>query len=207
MRTSAAEVREELSTATDETFSTGTLLRSRTLLTSSFEAMLIPPITCARSRRWYSMDGMIPRSALRARTASAQPAGVVYDSSNFPCSSPFSIPQISGTVLRYWTTETLGRGIGQQSRANSFYRKERECQLGLPIGGVRSLRCPISNSSLRVGLVVNFHQVFDGDLGVFLRGCEAFVAEHLLDGPEVGAFVEQVGSEGVAYGVRARLHV
>src|SRR2546422_4343163 len=104
---------------------------------------------------------MIPRSASRARTASAQPAGVVYDNSNFPCSSPFSIPQISGTVLRYWTTETLGRGIGQQSRANSFYRKTRACQLGLPIGVTSSCLCKKPEGAVfPFGLLV--HSVEDG---------------------------------------------
>ena len=40
------------------------------------------------------------------------------------------------------------------------------------------------------------------ELGVALGGGEALVAEHLLDGAQVGAFFEHVGAEGVAQGVR-----
>jgi len=38
-------------------------------------------------------------------------------------------------------------------------------------------------------------------MGVDLGGAEAFVAEKLLNDPEVGAAIEEVGGEGVAEGV------
>lgn len=46
-----------------------------------------------------------------------------------------------------------------------------------------------------------FPQPFYADVGVDLGGGEAFVAEELLDGFEVGAVVEEVGCEAVAEGV------
>jgi hypothetical protein len=52
-----------------------------------------------------------------------------------------------------------------------------------------------------MGLIVHMEHVFDGELGVALRGGEALVAEHLLDGAQVSTFLEHVGAEGVAQGV------
>src|SRR5712691_11487931 len=59
------------------------------------------------------------------------------------------------------------------------------------------------SSRLRVGLVVDVHQLPDRDLGVFLGGGEARVTEHFLNGAQVGALAQQVGGEGVAQGVGA----
>src|SRR5271165_6240810 len=42
-------------------------------------------------------------------------------------------------------------------------------------------------SRLRVGPVVGGHEIGQGDLGVFLRGGQASVAEQLLNGSQVGA--------------------
>lgn len=41
------------------------------------------------------------------------------------------------------------------------------------------------------------------DMHVDFRRCDAFVAEHLLDGTKVGAALKQVGGEGMPQGVRA----
>ena len=42
-------------------------------------------------------------------------------------------------------------------------------------------------------------------LGVALRGRETFVAEHLLNGPQVRAFFEHVGTKSVAQSVRVHI--
>ena len=55
----------------------------------------------------------MPISAFLCRTASAQSVGVVNSRSYLPCCSPRNIPQISGTVLRYFTTDTFGVDIGR----------------------------------------------------------------------------------------------
>ena len=52
-----------------------------------------------------------------------------------------------------------------------------------------------------MGFVVYLLDLTDGELGVALGGGESFVAEHLLNGAEVGSFFEHVGAEGVAEGV------
>ena len=49
-----------------------------------------------------------------------------------------------------------------------------------------------------MGLVVDLKHVSDGELGVALGGGKALVAKHLLNGTQVGAFFQQVSSEGVA---------
>jgi hypothetical protein len=56
-----------------------------------------------------------------------------------------------------------------------------------------------------MGLIVDALHLAGGELGVALRGGEALVAEHLLDGAQVGAFLQHVRAEGVAQ--RVRMHV
>lgn len=53
----------------------------------------------------------------------------------------------------------------------------------------------------RVILVQRLAQEFAVQVGVDLRGGDAFVAEHLLHGAQVGAALHQVGGEGVTEGV------
>jgi len=53
-----------------------------------------------------------------------------------------------------------------------------------------------------VGAVVDRGQLGGGELGVALRGREALVAKQLLNGTQVSALFEQMGSECVAQGVR-----
>ena len=43
---------------------------------------------------------------------------------------------------------------------------------------------------------------FSVDVGVDFGGSDGFVAEHFLDGPEVGTAFDEVGGEGVAEGMR-----
>lgn len=56
-----------------------------------------------------------------------------------------------------------------------------------------------------MGPVINLDQMFHGELGVTLRGREAFVAEHLLNGPQVCAFFEQMRAERMAKRVRVNV--
>ena len=51
-------------------------------------------------------------------------------------------------------------------------------------------------------MIVDGHHLLDGKLGVALGGGEALVSEKLLNGTEVGAFLQHVRAEGVAQGVR-----
>ncbi len=50
--------------------------------------------------------------------------------------------------------------------------------------------------------VVDFFKVRVGDMSVDLGGGNVSVAEHSLDGAEVGAVHEEIGSETVTQGVR-----
>lgn len=50
--------------------------------------------------------------------------------------------------------------------------------------------------------LVDVFEVWVGDVGVNLGGCDVAVAEHGLDAAEVGAVHEEACGEGVAQGVR-----
>ena len=50
---------------------------------------------------------------------------------------------------------------------------------------------------------VNLAEPAQLDAGVYLRGCDRGMAEHLLNGAKVGPAREQVRGEAVAQGVRA----
>ena len=65
-------------------------------------------------------------------------------------------------------------------------------------------RCTLRRRSPRtwMRLVVHRQDVLHGELGVALGGREPLVPERLLDGPQVGAFFEQVGAESVTQSVR-----
>ena len=66
----------------------------------------------------------------------------------------------------------------------------------------RVLTFVLAVSGARVALVVDGHQVIDVDVSIALRRAEAGVAEHLLDGAQIGALAEQVRGEAVAERVR-----
>ena len=57
----------------------------------------------------------------------------------------------------------------------------------------------------RMSLVVDALHLGRRELGVSLRGGEALVPEHLLDGSQIRAFLQHVSAEGVAQ--RVRMHV
>ena len=57
--------------------------------------------------------------------------------------------------------------------------------------------CPTRDLRPRMGFPVDLLQMRRGHVRVDLRGGEIGVAQHLLDGPQVGAPLEQVGGEGV----------
>src|SRR5262245_47808258 len=60
-------------------------------------------------------------------------------------------------------------------------------------------------SGARVGTIVGLHEPAQIDVRVALRRRQARVAEHLLDGAQVGAAAEEVRGEGVAERVRGGL--
>ena len=51
-------------------------------------------------------------------------------------------------------------------------------------------------------LVVDFDELPDADLRILLRGREAGVAKHFLDGAQVRALAQKVGGESVAQRMR-----
>ena len=57
----------------------------------------------------------------------------------------------------------------------------------------------------RMRAVVNLGQLRRGELRVTLCRSQPLVAHQLLDGPQISAFLQQVGSEGVAKGVGMHL--
>ena len=57
-----------------------------------------------------------------------------------------------------------------------------------------------------MGLVINLGQVIDIEMGVFLSGGQADVAQQFLDGAQVRAHLQQMGGERVAQGVRGHGH-
>lgn len=63
------------------------------------------------------------------------------------------------------------------------------------------LRLLVSLVSVGVEFLVDFFEMGVGDVGVDLSGGDVGVAEHGLDGTEVGAVHKEVGGEAVAEGV------
>ena len=56
-----------------------------------------------------------------------------------------------------------------------------------------------------MGLIVDVQHVLDRKLSVALGGGKTLVAEHLLNRPQVGAFLQHVCAEGMAQGVRMHI--
>ncbi len=99
---SATEVREELSSAIVRILLMGALLSRRTLFTFPLEASARPGKTWRPSMRWYSMEGMMPISTSRRRTAvvvtGQSPIGV--DPPSFhPHSLDRPAPTTAGSLL------------------------------------------------------------------------------------------------------------
>src|SRR5258706_7249495 len=62
-------------------------------------------------------------------------------------------------------------------------------------------------SSVRVGFVVDVHQLADGGVRVFLRGGEGLVTEKLLNGAKISAIGEKMRGEGVTQRVRVQIPI
>jgi hypothetical protein len=58
-----------------------------------------------------------------------------------------------------------------------------------------------------MGLIIGIDQTLLRHMGVDLRGRQAPMSEQVLDAPEVGAAIEEVGGEAVPEGVGARARV
>ena len=54
-----------------------------------------------------------------------------------------------------------------------------------------------------MGFTVDFEQLFEVHVRVFLGCRQALVTEEFLDGPQVGSPAEKVGSKGMAQGMGA----
>src|SRR6266478_3874989 len=65
----------------------------------------------------------------------------------------------------------------------------------------------MQESGVRVRLVVDFHQLADGGVSVFLRRGERLVAEKLLNGAKISPVGEQMRREGVTQGMRVEVPV
>ena len=55
---------------------------------------------------------------------------------------------------------------------------------------------------MRMRLVVHLHHMLHRELRVALRGREPLVAQHFLDGAQVGAFLQHVRAKSVPQGMR-----
>ena len=58
-----------------------------------------------------------------------------------------------------------------------------------------------------MSFVVYVHELADGRVGVFLRGGERLVTEEFLNGAQVGAIGEKMGSKRMAQRVRVQVPV
>src|SRR5271170_2801832 len=72
---------------------------------------------------------------------------------------------------------------------------------------LRGLRASVRRRRLtllrpRMRLIVNLQHMFHRQLRVTLRGSEPLVAEQLLNGAQIGAFLEHVRTESMAQRVR-----
>jgi hypothetical protein len=76
---SAADVRDEVSSATDLTSTIGTREARTTLRTLFFDATHAPGATRRPSILWYSITGISAASALASLSMSAQRAGAASD--------------------------------------------------------------------------------------------------------------------------------
>jgi hypothetical protein len=56
-----------------------------------------------------------------------------------------------------------------------------------------------------MGLAVDFFELFDGLMGVYLRCCQICVAQQGFDGIQVGPIVQQMGSKAVTKDMRTAL--
>jgi hypothetical protein len=54
-----------------------------------------------------------------------------------------------------------------------------------------------------MGAVVHGGKLIGGQMGVLLRCIQRRMAEHFLDGPQVGSFIEQMRGVRMSQGVRA----
>jgi hypothetical protein len=83
------------------------------------------------------------------------------------------------------------------------YKSVRPTRLGQSLAFNFCISCvarTLSSASLlrpRMGLIVDRQHVLHGKVGVALSGGEPLVAQHFLDGTQVGAFLEQVCAESV----------
>src|SRR5580704_15527038 len=62
-------------------------------------------------------------------------------------------------------------------------------------------------SGVRVCLVVDFHQLADGSVRIFLRGGERLVAEQFLNRAEISAIGEQVSGKRVPQRMRMKVPI
>src|SRR6185437_16500319 len=62
-------------------------------------------------------------------------------------------------------------------------------------------------SGMRMGFIVDGHDLIDGDAGVTLRGGKRRMAEQFLDGAKISSIVEQVRGEGVTQRMRMEIRI
>ena len=132
----------------------------------------------------------------RRRPATAEPVGRPR-----PCSSGWSGRLGADSAVGRLRAVTGGRlQVRRPVRASGARDPSRGADAALQ--GTSAGRSGLSKRS-RVGGGVHLAQPVGGDQRVQLGGGHRRVAEQLLDHPDVGAAVQQVGGEGVPQGVRA----
>jgi hypothetical protein len=102
---------------------------------------------------------------------------------------------------RWWLRARLPGG--ERRHHNAGYKTPDETPDGTKQDHTRNTtKDPSELFRAGVGAVIDRGDLAEGELGVALGGGEALMAEKLLDGAEIGAFLQQVRTEGMAKGMR-----
>src|SRR3954468_23637478 len=154
------------------------------------------------------ISGPLSCGRATAEAASARVAMGLVASTSCP------IPVVPGAVSRPARSvdedarECGGASQGGTPVAVSTWRRMPTNEVAAAESAPMSAKNPfeaMSGASAWVTGCVHLAQSVDRDQGVHLRGRHRGVAEQLLDHPDVGPAVEQVGGEGVPQGVRGYL--
>ena len=86
--------------------------------------------------------------------------------------------------------------------------READCRISRQVKGRNAnWECGQARLRVRMGFIVDVHQLADGCMRIFLRGGERLVAEEFLYGAEVSAVGKQVSGEGVTQRVWVQIPV
>src|SRR5262249_15030129 len=105
------------------------------------------------------------------------------------CPSP-----ATATCARWRTAITVVERMRSRGLMGALY--PRDCQKNARRARARATGPRSFRAGARMGGVVDAHELIGADVRVALRRRQAAVAQELLDHPEVGAGVQQMGRKG-----------